>query len=330
MLPTADAPVALDSAALDVDVPVVPGADVADSATLEVDADSTDAAVDSAVEVTPCPAFLPPTALGKVADKQLGELSGMVESRRNPNVLWTHNDSGGGPKLYAINLAGKRLATWTLTGAVNVDWEDLAAAATGTSGQPELYIGDIGDNDSVRSGISVYRVVEPIVDAGLSNATGEIADWQEFKLVYPDGAHDAEALLLDPLAGDLYIVTKANDGKSKVYRAQAPLLAGTQPVTLTKVAKLQFGQGSLPGDPQVTAGDISSDGQLVAVRTRNAAFAWRRPGGEALPLALLAAPCPLPIHTEDQGESLAWSVDGNGYYTLSEGVGAKIFYAHRP
>lgn len=304
--------------------------DAAPGDTAVADAGPGDAEADLAVEITPCPVFLPANALGKVADKQLGELSGMVESRRDPNVVWTHNDSGGGPMLYAINLAGKRLATWTLTGATNVDWEDLAALAKGATGQPEIYVGDIGDNDSVRTSIAVYRLVEPTVDPGQIDVKGATADWQQFNFVYPDGAHDAEALLADPPTGDLYVVSKATDGKSKVYRAAAPLVPGSQPVPLTKVAKLQFGQGTLPGDAQVTAGDIRSDGQLVALRTRNAAFAWRRPVGEALPLALLSTPCPLPIHAEDQGESFAWAVDGSGYYTLSEGVGAQLFYAHKP
>ena len=184
--------------------------------------------------------------------------------------------------LYAINLAGKRLATVTLLGATNVDWEDLAATATGTTGQPDLYVGDIGDNNSSRSTIAVYRLVEPVVDAGLSNASTEVSDFTKFIFAYPDGAHDAEALLIDPPTGDLYVVTKATDGKSKVYRAAAPLQASEVPVLLAKVGKLQFGQGALPGDMQVTAGEVSSDGRLVGLRTRTAAFAWRRPEGEEL------------------------------------------------
>jgi hypothetical protein len=314
-----------------VDTAIDPGdAPLADAAETVADAPATvDADTDSAVAADPCPPFLAPAALGKIADKQLGELSGMVESRRNANVLWVHNDSGGGPLLYAINLAGKRLATVTLLGATNVDWEDLAATATGTTGQPDLYVGDIGDNNSSRSTIAVYRLVEPVVDAGLSNASTEVSDFTKFIFAYPDGAHDAEALLIDPPTGDLYVVTKATDGKSKVYRAAAPLQASEVPVLLAKVGKLQFGQGALPGDMQVTAGEVSSDGRLVGLRTRTAAFAWRRPEGEELQLALLAAPCVLPIHAEDQGESLAWAVDGGGFYTLSEGVGAKIFFAKR-
>ena len=76
------------------------------------------------------------------------------------------------------------------TVAVNVpaavDWEDIAIDGK------TIYIGDIGDNAAVRPSIVVYRVTEPALTAKSVNAT-------TFTLRYPDGPHDAEALMVDPL-----------------------------------------------------------------------------------------------------------------------------------
>ena len=84
------------------------------------------------------------------------------------------------------------------------------------NGRPLLYVGDIGDNASRRASIDVYRVPEPRVGAAASAPAARL------RLRYPDGAHDAEALLVDPLRGDLVIVTKVL-GAARAYRASARL-----------------------------------------------------------------------------------------------------------
>ena len=47
--------------------------------------------------------------VGVVPD-ELQESSGLAISRTQPGVLWSHNDSGDGPTLYAIDMSGKLLA----------------------------------------------------------------------------------------------------------------------------------------------------------------------------------------------------------------------------
>ena len=98
--------------------------------------------------------------------------------------------------------------------------------------------------------VDVYRVPEPRVGDG---ATAPAA---RLRLRYPDGAHDAEALLVDPLRGDLVIVTKAL-GSARAYRASARLPAGSR-TTLRS--------GPAIGLSLVTAGDVSADGRIVVLR----------------------------------------------------------------
>ncbi len=79
---------------------------------------------------------------------------------------------------------------------------------------------------------------------------------------YPDGAHDAEALMVDPVSGDLVIVTKdwTLTGHSQVFRAPGDLAAGSTTV-LEQVARLDLPFGTL-----VTGADVSADGRVVALR----------------------------------------------------------------
>ncbi|MGH9165166.1 MAG: hypothetical protein ACRDZW_06610, partial [Acidimicrobiales bacterium] len=139
--------------------------------------------------------FEAPVSLGVLDDDGLTESSGLAASRRNPDLLWTHNDSGDSARLYCLTRAAKRCGTWRVSGAEAVDWEDMAAGPGPVAGEHYLYAGDIGDNGRSRGSIVVYRVVEPIAprpDGG--EATTAPAD--VVRLRYEDGAHNAEALLV--------------------------------------------------------------------------------------------------------------------------------------
>lgn len=68
--------------------------------------------------------------------------------------LWTHNDSGGRPEIYAVDPdSGDIIQTVTLTGINNNDWEDLAA-----SGE-YLYIADTGNNiTGARTDLAIHKI----------------------------------------------------------------------------------------------------------------------------------------------------------------------------
>src|ERR1051326_9299686 len=92
----------------------------------------------------------PPTTLATIKDKSISESSGLVASPTPPGAYWTHNDSGDGPFIYAIDTRGNTLATFRVTGATNRDWEDIASGPGPQLNRSYLYIGDTGDNDRVR------------------------------------------------------------------------------------------------------------------------------------------------------------------------------------
>ncbi|HEV2836710.1 MAG TPA: hypothetical protein VGW58_15435, partial [Pyrinomonadaceae bacterium] len=183
-----------------------------------------------------------PTTLANIADPSINESSGLVASRTLPGAYWTHNDSGDGPFIYALNTRGEPLGTFRVTGATNRDWEDIAAGPGPQRGRLYLYIGDIGDNDKVRSEIVVYRVLEPQLKSATNDSTKKRPVTTEpaeaIRLVYPDGKHDAETLLVHPSTGNLYIITKILFANPAVYEASAPLTAG-QTITLKRIAEIR-------------------------------------------------------------------------------------------
>ena len=62
---------------------------------------------------------------------EVRETSGPARGRRDPSVLWTHNDSGFEPILYALDTEGRILGRVSVQGATLVDWEDIAASPCG-------------------------------------------------------------------------------------------------------------------------------------------------------------------------------------------------------
>jgi len=274
-----------------------------------------------------CPEFKSPTTAAQINIAQIDEASGLAFSRSNADILWVHNDSGDKPRFFALRSDGTLAATYRLSGINAQDWEDMAAGPGPAAGKNYLYLGDIGDNAEKRASIVVHRVEEPAVAAGLEGTTVDLDTFESFQFKYPGGAHNAETLIVDPITADLYIVTKKSDGKSKVFRAAAPLnSSGT--TTLEDVADLDFTSGALSSATVklTTGGDVTPDGSVVAVRTYTEAFFWPRMPGTPLHAAFSEAPCFKTLALEPQGETLAFSADGQGFYTLSEKTDQPLYY----
>jgi hypothetical protein len=274
-------------------------------------------------ESAPLPACLdaqPARAVGRLENDEIDEASGLVASRLDPDLFWVHNDSGDGPRLFAINRNGQQLAELSVTGAEADDWEGIAAGPVLEGSASSLFIGDIGDNFRFRSSVQIYVLPEPDVDRWAE--PGELlASAHRLEVSYPEGPRDAETLLVDPLTGDLYIIEKAYyqrpSARVGVYRIPAlEVLADS--VVAQRVAEIPLGP--------VTAGDVLADGRGVALRNyQQARFFERDP---VLPLfhAFAQPGCELPLaDTEEQGEALGFSRDGKSYYTVAEGEERSIY-----
>lgn len=98
-----------------------------------------------------------PVHLADLEDRSINESSGIAASRRNANLLWSHNDSGDGLFIYGFDRQGKHRGVWRIAGASAMDWEDIAVGPGPKSCQSYIYIGDIGDNAKKRDEIVVYN-----------------------------------------------------------------------------------------------------------------------------------------------------------------------------
>jgi hypothetical protein len=266
-----------------------------------------------------------PVILAKIADPAINESSGLVASRTSPGAYWTHNDSGDGPFIYALDTSGQSLGTFRVTGATNRDWEDISAGPGPQPNRSYLYIGDTGDNDQRRSEIVVYRVPEPQLTAADKNTTQKRPRATEpaeaIHLTYPDGKHDAEALLVHPSTGNLYIVTKVAFGKPGVYEATAPLTTGNL-ITLKRIGELRT--SSLLGGA-ITGGSISPDGRHVALCDYFGGYELTLPNAsknfdDIWKQSLTS----FNLGKREQGESIAYRLDGNAVLATSEGKSSPL------
>ncbi len=201
-----------------------------------------------------CDRTYAPPVEAAVTDPGLNEISGIVASRRNPGIYWVHNDSGSGPRITALDGTGSVRGVVDLAGISPIDWEDIAIGPGPVEWRPYLYLADIGDNLLDRSEVAVVRIPEPTVDDG-SGGVRAVRDAVTMRFRYPDAPHNAEALVVDPRSGDLYIIVKrSRGGRQPVFRARAPIDAG-RTTTLERVATVTAAP-SLFG--AVTAADIQT------------------------------------------------------------------------
>jgi len=255
--------------------------------------------------------------VGTFEDARISECSGLVSSRNNPGILWAHNDSGDVPRLFAVQEDGTLRGVYDLAGAQAVDWEDMARGPCAGGGAADcLYVGDIGDNARTRASIHVYRVAEPVVPQAGAPETATLQNLERFECVYPDGAQDAEILLVDPDTGIPYIVTKAVSPNTNVYRFPGTPVGGVT-VVLEKVT-------TLTARALLTGGDAAADGSRVVLRDYVAAYDYPRAALGSFADIFSQNPCLLSLAPEAQGESLAMGPSGLELFTASEGQGAPI------
>ncbi|MBX7194002.1 MAG: hypothetical protein K1X94_18250 [Sandaracinaceae bacterium] len=252
-------------------------------------------------------AYAAPMTLGELTG--VPETSGIVASRDHPGVFWIHNDSGNPAEIFAIDTSPRVLATISLAGATNEDWEDITLVPR--EGPDLIYVGDHGDNlaretmgaSSYRDGtVRLYRLEEPDPSADASVSVEAIA------LTYPDGPHDCEALFADPESGDVYLVTKVDAGSAEIYVARAPLVA-PGPLALTHVASLDM--------LSVTAADLSGDRTRLVLRNYSQIRVYAMDLTD-VPGSLTGTPT-RPSARGSFAEAIAFGAGGYDLYTLAEG-----------
>jgi hypothetical protein len=242
---------------------------------------------------------------------RLPEASGLVTGRTNKELVYIHEDSGNRRVVFVYDTLGTYLGDIVLVGATNRDWEDMAIGPGPEKGKNYIYVGDIGDNRSVRSHLTIYRFIEPIIDLDTITIPFklEIADYSTITYQYPDGPRDAETLMIDPKNSDLIVISK-RDVRGRVYLIPYP--QSTQEYATT------YFKGVLPFK-QIVAGDISPDGSKMIIKDYGKIYHWHVDKHvTALSSLFNETPTVVEYIPEVQGESLGWTHCGQGYFTTTE------------
>jgi hypothetical protein len=254
---------------------------------------------------------------GIIESVGLTESSGIAASRCTEDLLWSHNDSGKEPVLYAFNFKGKASGSYILTDAENIDWEDIAIIKNNEG--CDIYIADIGNNYSLRNRFSIYVVSEPELTYGST-------DWVKLKSRRIDFSYDlppnskvpdAETLMVHPTTKDIYIITKTRSGPSTVFRIR------NKDIEVEKLVAKKVGVVSVPSIPAglLTGGDISPDGLRVALVDYLGAYEFSlKTRDEEFISVFETKPVLVRFGRRTQGESITYSNDGRSLFGTSEGV----------
>jgi hypothetical protein len=259
--------------------------------------------------------FLSGRKTGTINPSRMQTLAGLAASRTNSGVLWGHA-AGAADRIFAIATTSKAIADFTFNRTLT-DAEDVAMGPGPAPSSQYIYVADCG---GLRGSVLIGRFREPLVDASTSG-TIPLGDQAYFTLSYPDGAHDARGLMIDPVSSDLLIVTYESTA-ARVYRAtQQALASGNGAMTFVAAVPIT----------EVTAADISADGSQIAMRSTTMALYWTRRAGQTIAEALGTAPHTIPVLDtfEFDGNSLAFAADGSGYYTTGQGFNPLLLFFER-
>ena len=242
----------------------------------------------------------PATALDGVTevcrfnDERFDEISGMTYSQRHPGVLYLHNDSSGGPRVFAVDgRTCRTLATLTISGAQARDFEAIGSGRD-AKGRPILWVGDIGDNLDSWDEVRLLRVREPRV------LRDRVLKAKTYRFTYEDRPHNAEALLTDPGSQRVWVVTKQS-ARGSIYALPTRLRADR-----VNIARRVAAAGAF-----VTDGSVSPAGDRFALRDYvDAEVSAGLPPGRRLGVVYL----PLQL----QGEAMTWTSDGAALLVAGE------------
>lgn len=266
------------------------------------------------------------------ARASLIENSGATMSIEQPGVLFTINDSGSEPVLFALDTTGADRGAWRISNARNVDWEALSSgpctlpAADPVSVQRVtrcLYIGDVGDNEAKRSFVQIYQVPEPVAQDG--GYTGTLTA-RALTFTYQDGPHDVEAMFIGT-DGSVNLITKR---AMRNWRASLrPALIFTIPVSAWHsdervTAMLTDSLPIIPGSAiqrTITDASLSWDGTLLAARTYRQVYVMAMDTATRRVARRAARVCNVFNLDERQGEGMTWFLGTRRLLLTSEGRG---------
>lgn len=259
---------------------------------------------------------------GILENLEIDEASGIIASEEHPDSLWVINDSNDLNRIFLIDKTGGGRNEFFLKGIKNRDWESLAFWKNPQQ-ENFIYIGDIGDNDGKFTEYYIHRFKEPKSNS-IEFYTGIIKDIESIRFELPDKSRDMESMFVDQVSGDIYLISKRED-KKHLYKISNDAFEKNELIEAQFVMRLKISKPSsdleiLKKLYYLTAADISRNNDEIIIRNYLDVYYWKKNRFESIADALHRDPLIIPSAQEAQGEAIAFSSKGNGYYSISEQV----------
>lgn len=301
--------------------------------------------------------FAQPLLAAKLAENQsqqwiienqlIDESSGLAQSRLNPKRLWTHNDSGNAPIIFAMDQQGANQGSFFLDNVINRDWEDMASFTL--DDKAYLLIAETGDNFRVFLHSYLYIFKEPIIteQAGPKVLAKEpqqgFIDFspveQSFQqqgrkqnlspiwtigFQYPDNqSYDVEAVSVDSKQKKVYLLSKRT---KNAYLFELPLIPPQnahndmeEPIITAKfLAKLPL--------KKPLAMDMSPDGNLAVVLTYGRVHVYHKKDSQSWKEVMQKPGLIIRFSGLFQAEAISLDANQQGVFISSERLPAKLLY----
>jgi hypothetical protein len=252
--------------------------------------------------------FRPAKKLTQLKSKKLAEISGIAASYRHKGLYWVINDSGNTSEVFLIDSLLNIVATCSLQNVLNRDWEDIVVGPGPDPSKSYVYVADIGDNFGFFPVKVLYCFEEPARPAGNSTISLGVKDIRRIAFRLPEGPKDSEAILFDHQTKNIYLLTKF-EKPTGIYELKYPYFTGDTLMT-SKVAAFAM--------PSIVSGSVSRDGKHVLLKNYKRIYYWDNSKLEPLASVFAREPSIIPNADEAQGESMTWTITGNGFFTISE------------
>jgi hypothetical protein len=294
-------------------------------------------------------AYHQPVQAGWLEKEDITESSGLAPSGRNPDVFWTHNDSGDESRLFAFDRQGRHVGTSQLKRAKNDDWEALDSFQA--AGKSYLLIGDVGDNAARRRDVMLYLCEEP------EDPRENCSPLAKLSLQYVDGPMDCEAMAFDTERREVLLIEKQiRRFQSRVYvvkwpdsaiplddkpslgnpgqqKPDAPLVSPPASDRINDadgdVIELIAQHHSTVPHFAVTGLDISADNRHLVINTYGDMFVYTRAADENWQAAFRREPIRIASPARRQGEAVCFDHDSLDIVITSEGKSAPLWRVSR-
>jgi hypothetical protein len=266
-----------------------------------------------------------PENAGALGDPALVEASGLASSWLNPDVLWSHNDSGHSAHIFAVGTDGAARGRFGLSGVDAVDFEDIAVSLCPDAPDACVWVADTGDNDRVRDDARLIVFAEPFVDDVAADPLAEVAvaDARTIPFSYEGGAVDVEALVVSADGTRVFLIEKVDGPRARVFALAAPFVDDGSMVARA-VSTLNSPGVAIQYGRMLTGADLHTTGTRLLVRVYTGIFEYRFAATGNLDDAvaslgsLNATQLVVGPLSERQGEAVAYDAAGTGLFSVSE------------